>query len=236
MKKLAILTVAALAACASQHQEAAKIDDSGLARLNEDQMAPVDDARIEVGRAQDAVARGKAAEADARAQVEVAKSDKAVAEAQLKRALAERDLLKKQYAGKDALARSDESVRASQERVKAADLKLQYLNQLVAVRETERKAAEAHVLTAQALTEQAKYRAMKEGKAPQADVVNPGDIDHRVASARSQEANLEKSAADQRTKAVDLYNRWQQADASVRTMAQPTNLPVPPPVSEPTSH
>ena len=124
MKKLAILTVAALAACASQHQEAAKIDDSGLARLNEDQMAPVDDARIEVGRAQDAVARGKAAEADARAQVEVAKSDKAVAEAQLKRALAERDLLKKQYAGKDALARSDESVRASQERVKAADLKL----------------------------------------------------------------------------------------------------------------
>ena len=236
MKKLAILTVAALAACASQHQEAAKIDDSGLARLNEDQMAPVDDARIEVGRAQDAVARGKAAEADARAQVEVAKSDKAVAEAQLKRALAERDLLKKQYAGKDALARSDESVRASQERVKAADLKLQYLNQLVAVRETERKAAEAHVLTAQALTEQAKYRAMKEGKAPQADVVNPGDVDHRVASARSQEANLEKSAADQRTKAVDLYNRWQQADAAVRTLAQPTNLPVPPPVSEPTSH
>src|SRR5438132_3449037 len=85
---------ALLSACTSHH-EVTKVDDAGLSRLSENQMRPVDDARVEVGRAQDAVARAKAGEADARAQLEVARSDRDVAIAQLKRAMAERDLLKK---------------------------------------------------------------------------------------------------------------------------------------------
>src|SRR5437588_5526791 len=95
-----MLMAVLVAACA--HHEAAKVDDSGLARLNEQQMAPVDDARVELGRSQDAVARARAAESDARAQQEVAKGDHDVAQAQLRRSTAERELLKKQYASKDA--------------------------------------------------------------------------------------------------------------------------------------
>src|SRR6059058_3929007 len=104
--------VIVLAGCASQHREMTKVDDSGLARLDESQMGPVDDARIEEGRANDAVAKAKAAEADARARLEVAKSEKDVSEAQLKRSVAERDLLKKQYAPRDQLVQADENIQA----------------------------------------------------------------------------------------------------------------------------
>src|SRR5438477_11528182 len=69
--------VLVLAGCA-QHREMTKVDDSGLSRLNESQMVPVDDARIEEGRANDAVARARAAEADAKARLEVAKSERSV--------------------------------------------------------------------------------------------------------------------------------------------------------------
>jgi chromosome segregation ATPase len=215
--------------CASSKQEVVRADDSGLARLNESQMEPVDDARVEEGHAHDAVAKAKANDADARARLEVAKSERAVSEAQLKRALAERDLLKKQYAAKDVLARADEQIAAAQERVKATDLKLAYLNQMIGVSESERKAAEAHVITAQAKVEQAKYRAMKAGNAPQADVVNGGEIDKRLAEAQGQEAAFQKQAAERRSAAVELYNRWEQADVRVRTLARPENMPVPPP-------
>src|SRR6185503_18089175 len=112
-----------------------KVDDSGLARLNESQMEPVDDARIDEGRAQDAIARAKAAEADARARLEVAKSEKDVSDAQLKRTIAERDLLKKQYAPRDQLAQADQNIQAGQDRVKATGYKLAYLNQMIAVAE-----------------------------------------------------------------------------------------------------
>src|SRR5712692_9977603 len=95
-----------LAACAQQQHQMTKVDDSGLSRLDERQMQPVDDSRVEEGRAQDAVAKAKAAEANARARFEVAKSEKDVSEAQLKRSIAERDLLKKQYAPKDQLAQA----------------------------------------------------------------------------------------------------------------------------------
>ena len=232
MRTLIISGAVLLAAC-SQHHTLTKLDDSGLSRLDERQMQPVDDARIEEGRAQDAVSRAKANEADARARYEVAKSEKAVSEAQLKRSIAERDLLKKQYAPRDQIAQSEQNIQAAQDRVKATDLKLQYLNQMIGVAEAERKTAEAHMVTAHAATEQAKYRAMIAGNAPQAQSVNPGDLDKQVAEARAAEANAQKAAADQRSKAMALYNKWEAADASARTMAQPQNLNVPPPISEP---
>lgn len=234
MKKLMMWGAGALLAvgCA-QHHAMTKVDDSGLARLNESQMQPVDDARIEEGRANDAVAKARANEADARARLEVAKSEKDVSEAQLKRSLAERDLLKKQYGTPDQMSRSEQDIKGARERVKATEFKMQYLARMITVAETERKAAEAHVATAHAATEQAKYRAMKAGNAPQAGAVNPGDLDQQFAAARSHEAELQKAAAEERSEAVALYNKWEQADSSARTQARPENVPVPSPMSEP---
>ena len=234
MKKLMMWGAGALLAVGcSQNRPMTKVDDSGLSRLNESQMQPVDDARIEEGRANDAVAKARANEADARARLEVAKSEKDVSEAQLKRSMAERDLLKKQYGTPDQMSRAEQEIQAAQDRVKATDFKMQYLARMITVAETERKAAEAHVLTAHAATEQAKLRAMKAGNAPQAGAVNAGDLDQQYAAAKAHEAGLQRAAAEQRSEAVALYNKWEQADSSARTLSHPDNVPVPPPMSEP---
>jgi len=224
------------AACASKpNKPVAKVDDSGLARLNEQQMQPVDDARVEQGRAQDAVARARANEADARARLEVAKTEREVADAQLKRSSAERELLKKQYAPPDQIAKADNDVQAGQERIKAADLKRAYLERMVQVAQTEVALAQAHLETSAAMVEQAKYRAMRAADVPQARSANAGDIDSRVAQAQLKEAQLRKQAADLRSNAVDSYNKWQAMDARVRTLARPESMPIPPPTSgEPT--
>ena len=222
-------------ACSSE-KPVSKVDDSGLARLNESQMEPVDEARVEEGRAHDAVSRARANEADARARLEVARSERGVSDAQLKRALAERELLKKQYADKDRMAEVDQEIAGSQDRIRATDLKVQYLQQMIGVAEAERRLAETHLLTAQALTERAKYRAMKAGDVPHAASVNPGEVDRRVAEAQGQEASIRKEVAQRRSNAVDLYNRWLQLDARARTMARPSTLAVPPPTGEPTTH
>jgi colicin import membrane protein len=222
-------------ACASSPKPVARVDDSGLARLNESQMQPIDDARIELGRAQDALARGRANEADARARLEVGKTERGVADAQMKRALAERDLLKKQYASQEQLVRADEEVRAAQERIQAADLKRAYLEKMVQVVQADMQAAQAHVETANAMVEQAKYRAMKTADVPQAQSANAGQIDSRLAEAQVREAQLRKQAADLRAGAVETYNKWQSVDTRVRTLARPEPLPVPPPTGpEPT--
>src|SRR5919201_5680108 len=208
-------------ACASGPKPAPKVDDSGLSRLDETQMQPIDDARIELGRAQDALARSRANEADAQARLEVAKTERGVADAQMKRALAERDLLKKQYAPQDQLARAEEEIRAAQERIRAADMKRAYLERMVQVAQADRDAATAHVETPNAMVEQAKFRAMKAAGVPQAQSANAGTIDSRVAEAQVREAQLRKKAADLRAGAVDAYNQWQQTDARVRTLARP---------------
>ena len=221
-------------ACASGPKPAPKVDDSGLARLDETQMQPVDDARIELGRAQDALARARANEADAQARLTVAKTERDVADAQLKRALAERDLLKKQYAPQEQLTRADEEVGVAQDRIRAADMKRAYLERMVQVAQADRNAAAAHVDTANALVEQAKMRAMRAADVPQAQSANAGSIDARVAEAQVHEAQLRKQAADLRAGAVDAYNKWQQMDVRVRTLARPEPMAVPPP-NEPTN-
>ncbi|HTO98217.1 MAG TPA: hypothetical protein VMK66_14305, partial [Myxococcales bacterium] len=154
MRRLMIIVGSALvaAACSSQ-KPAAKLDDSGLAKLNESQMEPVDEARIDEGRARDDLARAQANEADAKARLEVGKTERTVADAELKRALAERDLLKKQYASKEQMADVEQEIAGIQDRIKASDLKLQYLNQLISLADSERKMAEAHVSTSRMLTE-----------------------------------------------------------------------------------
>jgi hypothetical protein len=229
ISRWAVPACALALSCASSPKPVQKVDDSGLARLDESQMQPVDDARVEQGRAQDALARAQSNEADARARLEVAKTERGVADAQMKRALAERDLLKKQYAPQDQLVRADEEVRAGQDRIRAADMKRGYLERMVQVAQADRNAAAAHVETAAAMVEQAKFRAMKAADVPQSQSTNSGTIDSRLADAQLREAQLRKQAADLRAGAVEAYNQWQQTDARVRTLARPEPIPVPPP-------
>src|SRR3954469_25349975 len=144
--RIALLgTVLAAMACShAQNTAAPQVDDSGLARLNEDQMQPVDDARVEEGRAKDALARARANEADARARLDVANTERTVADAQLKRSQAERDLLKREYADREQMAKVEQDIGASQQRIQAADLKRQYLERMVQVAQAENRLAQSH--------------------------------------------------------------------------------------------
>src|SRR4051794_15290851 len=132
MRNLILGAAVALVAGSSPQHTVAEVGESGLARVDEREKEPAGGARVGGRRAQDAVAKSRAAESDARARFEVAKSEKSVADAQLKRSVAERDLLKKQYAPKDQLAQADQNILASQDRLKATDLKIAYLNQMIA--------------------------------------------------------------------------------------------------------
>jgi hypothetical protein len=212
---LAFSVVLAMA-CASHRQDQARLDDSGLAQLNENQMQPVDQARLDLGRAQDAVSKTRANEADARARIEVAKSEREVNVAQVKRAAAQRDLLKRQYADPDAMAQGDRDIAAAQEDLRATDLKLQYLSQKVSLCVAERAAAEARVQSQEAVVEQAKYQAMQQAGAPQIASINPGELDARLAQARAKEVQFEREAAEHRAQTMTSYNRWQQAAATSR--------------------
>jgi hypothetical protein len=225
MRRVAGLTFSVLlaTACASHHQEA-RLDDSGLAQLNQDQMQPVDQARLDLGRAQDAVSKARANEEDARARIEVARSERDVNVAQVKRAAAQRDLLKRQYADPDAMAQGDRDIAAAQEDLRATDLKLQYLSQKVSLCAAERSAAEARVQTQEALVEQAKYQAMQQAGAPQIASINPGELDARLAQARAKAAQFEREAAEHRTQTMASYNRWQQAAATSRAQ-EPVGQP-----------
>ncbi|MFL5418752.1 MAG: hypothetical protein ACJ78Y_22325, partial [Myxococcales bacterium] len=164
-----------------------------------------------------------------RARLDVANTERSVADAQLKRSQAERELLKKEYANQEQMAKVEQDIRASEERIKAADLKRQYLERMTQVAQAETRLAQAHIKTAESMTEQAKLRAMRSANVPEAGSANTGQVDSRVAQLQRNEADERKRAADLRASAVDLYNRWQETDSRVRLLARPESLPIPPP-------
>lgn len=150
----------------------------------------------------------------------MARGDRAVADAQLKRATAERDLLRKQYADKDSIARAENEIEASQLRAQAGDLRLAYLTRMIAVSDGDQRLAEAHVETTAAIGEQTKLKAMQEGNVPQASSGNQGAIDQRAAVAMQREAEIVSATSKERTAAASEYQKWQELDARVRAREQ----------------
>ena len=226
--------VAAFLGCAHGNQQSGAmehIDNSSLTKLNEQQMQPVDDARIEQGRAADALARAKANEKEAHTRVEVAKAERDVAVAQLNRAKAEHDLLMQQKAAPSDQARAAESQKTAEERVKASDLKIDYLNKMIGVSAQETELAEKHAEVTAALTERAKFQVLQSTDPNQLQGVNGPKIEAQLANLQLQEANLRKQTADKRVAAVDSYNQWQELDAKVRTEAATTPNTPPPPMN-----
>src|SRR5207237_227984 len=78
---IGVLVLWAVASACSSNKPAAKIDNGALVRLNEQQMQPVDESRIEEGRARDQQARAHAGGQDARSKLAVAKAEREVAAA-----------------------------------------------------------------------------------------------------------------------------------------------------------
>lgn len=233
---IGLLGLGLVAAC-SHAKPMQHIDDGALVRLNEQQMQPVDAARIEAGRSRDQMARAKAAVHDGQAKIDIAKAEREVAVAQLKRAQAELDLLTHQKADTKDLDRANQDLRTAQQRVQAVDLKLDYLNRNLGVVQLEEKVAEAHAQVAEAAVERSKYQALQGANSNEVRGLNPALIDQRMAEAQVREANLRKQAADKRVELVEAYNRWQELDAKVRTSPAPAQPATPQALpAEPTTH
>jgi hypothetical protein len=232
-------SIASLALACSHAQPAARVDDGSLVRLNEQQMQPVDAARIEEGRARDQVARAHALTQDARSKVDIAKAERDVAQAQQSRSKAELELLQHQKADLADLERARTDAQTAADRVQATDLKIDYLNRQVELAGMEEQIAAQHAEVAQAMTERAKFQALEANAPNEVRGINPAHIDSRLADSQAKEANLRKQTADKRAELVEVYNRWQALDAKVRTApapapmqpAQPT-LPPPSPTQQ----
>jgi hypothetical protein len=228
----ALIALSALSGCA--HEKTAqmeRIDDSSMTRLNEQQMQPVDDARIEEGRARDALARAKANDSEARTRVEVARAEKDVAVAQLNRAKAEHDLMVKQKVAPDEHGRAALARKDAEDRVGAADLKIEYLGRMVEVSSKEVALADAHAKVSTAMVERAKARVLQTSDPNQLQGVDAAKMEAQFVQLQAQESNARKEAADKRVAAVDSYNRWQEMDARARNATVPVNTKPPPPVA-----
>jgi hypothetical protein len=190
-----MLLAALLAACAHGPPAAEKPAQPAV------QLSPEDQAQTGVGRAQMSAARARAAESEALAQLEVARGEQVVAGAQLKRNQAERDLLAKRSASPEAIERCEEDLRGAQQRLTSGEAKTRWLGQLIALRQTEREAAEAHLSGAEAQAEQASRRARN---------AESSDAEQRSAESHAQEEMLQERAADQRVSAEQLQQEWQE--------------------------
>jgi hypothetical protein len=216
----AALGLAVLAGCAHKQQAATeRVDNSSMTKLNEQQMQPVDNARVDEARAHDALARARANEAEAHTRIAVAKAERDVSVAQLNRAKAERDLLVQQKASPGEVARATANYKTAEDRLRATDLKIDYLNKMTGVAERETHLADLHAQTQSAIVERAKYQALAAADPNQLQGVNGARIESQVASLQAAEATTRKEAADKRVDAVDSYNKWQELDARVRTAA-----------------
>jgi hypothetical protein len=229
----ALVVLFALSGCAHEKKAAQmeRVDDSSMTRLKEEEMQPVDDARIEEGRARDALARAKANESESRTRLEVAKAEKDVAVAQLNRAKAEHELLQKQKAPPEQQARAAQARKDAEERVRAADLKIEYLTKMVEVSGKEVALADAHAQVSTAMVERAKARVLQASDPNQLQGVDAAKIEAQIAQLQAQESSARKEAAEKRVAAVDSYNRWQELDARDRNAAVPANTKPPPPVA-----
>jgi hypothetical protein len=172
-----------------------------MTRLKEEEMQPVDDARIEEGRARDALARAKANESESRTRLEVAKAEKDVAVAQLNRAKAEHELLQKQKAPPEQQARAAQARKDAEERVRAADLKIEYLTKMVEVSGKEVALADAHAQVSTAMVERAKARVLQASDPNQLQGVDAAKIEAQIAQLQAQESSARKEAADKRVTA-----------------------------------
>ena len=222
---LSAAALALLAACATARP--APIDSSALARLTDAQMKPIDDARVELGRSKDRLARTQAGKVDAANNLTVAKADQEVAEAEMKKNKAALDLAVGQKADGPTLDKARAAVAAGEIKMKASELRVTYQKDLVRGAALEEAAAQAHLESAEAALANSKFDALT--AAGSTEVANKKSSDYEEALARAQaaEAAAKSKLAEANVGSVTDYNRWQEREKLLPSAAAPTAPAVP---------
>lgn len=198
-----IIAAAALfAGCASSRAQGPEIEDQWLARVPQEDMAPIEEARQEKRRASDELRREQAAAADAEARVsvaeerlEAAQQAVEVAQARIERAT--------QLGDRETLTSADQAMKQARAELRLSEEKLQLAQRTAALAQARAERAQLEVRHHDLEVEREKYRALREVDDTRVDSIVPAEFDvalseNEVARARkSQEVDaLERALSD----------------------------------------
>ena len=186
MRIRALLVTAALAvagACAHGSSRSDTVSDEVLARVPANQMASVDQARADVNKAKDTVARENLRLNQAKKYVDVANNEVKLSQDQLNRDKAAQDAAN--YArNNQATTQSQSAMGLARQREQAAEAHVKAANELVNYGQARVTASEKAVDLANARLEDAKYKAVKASGDRAANDIDAQAIAKRVEDSR----------------------------------------------------
>ncbi len=190
-----VLATCALAGCATTRLP--DIDDAWVARIPPERMAPVEAARAEHRRSQDAVLRARVAREDAQRELAADRAAQKAAQAKVtaaKKAL-EAALPAGDYRGemdaRSELARAEEELRLANLRVEAGTQRIDYS-------EAREALDEAREVRASAEVDRAQYRVLQEQGDARVRQIAPADFDRGLSQMAKKETQLERRLEQER--------------------------------------
>lgn len=212
MKALvAAAVVLALAACGgSRKQQASRpvtVSDSDYGRLAAGQTDIVDQARTDLARARDELARTKLRQTEAAQATSLAQADAGVAQAELQRAAA-RTKMAQESNDPTELSLASNMTESAKLREATAQARLDYAQKLQSARAAEVAAAEKNVAYQEMRVEQSKLQALQMAQVPAAAKYDGAQLDGRLAASRKEldEASAAARAAVQQSMTAE--QRW----------------------------
>ena len=180
---VAVAALAVAGACAHGSTRSDTVSDEALARVPPDQMASVNQARLDVNKATDSVARENLRLNKAKKYVDVANNEVKIAQEQLNRDKSAQDAAN--YARNDqASTQSQSAMGLARQREQVANAHVKAANELVNYAQARVDAAQKAVDLANARLEQAKFKAVQASdKAAAANIDGPA-IAKKVEDAR----------------------------------------------------
>lgn len=177
------VTLAFAGACAHGSSRSDTVSDEALARVPPDQMTQVNQARLDVSKAKDNLARENLRLNKAKKYVDVANSEVKIAEEQLSRNQSAQDAAN--YARNDQAAEQSQSAMGlARQREQVAKGHVKAANDLVGYAQTRVDAAQKAVDLANARLEQAKFKAVQASGDPAANNIDGQAIAKRVEDTR----------------------------------------------------
>jgi colicin import membrane protein len=180
---VAVAALAVAGACAHGSTRSDTVSDEALARVPPDQMAAVNQARLDLNKANDSVARENLRLNKAKKYVDVANNEVKIAQEQLNRDKSAQEAAN--YARNDqASTQSQSAMGLARQREQVANAHVKSANELVNYAQARVDAAQKAVDLANARLEQAKFKAVQASDKPSAANIDGPAIAKKVEDAR----------------------------------------------------
>jgi chromosome segregation ATPase len=221
MRRIAIaVAITAITACATSKaaRETGQVSDEDFARLPPGQMGPVDQARAQLRKSQDDLARVKLQAQQVSHEDDLAKAEQTAADAKIQQAQAQLKMAQDRGDQK-AIAQANRAVETAKLQRQAADAHLDYVNKLASARQAQVEAAQGRVGLMQARVEQAKLQALQQAGIPAASKYDPAVFRRNVADAEVAYSQAQGKARDQMAQAQASLQQWHKLRGEYQAMA-----------------